>query len=79
MHVINALREKGRVVSEDVAVVGYDDIELSSYFHPPLTTVRQPVREAGRAMVAALLQQTEGQNVASIQLPTSLVSRSSSL
>ena len=79
MTVINALREQGRVVPEDVAVVGYDDIELSSYFHPPLTTVRQPVREAGRAMVAALLQQTEGQNVASIQLPTSLVSRSSSL
>jgi DNA-binding LacI/PurR family transcriptional regulator len=79
MTVINALREQGRVVPEDVAVVGYDDIELSSYFHPPLTTVRQPVQEAGRAMVAALLQQTEGRNAASIQLPTSLVSRSSSL
>jgi DNA-binding LacI/PurR family transcriptional regulator len=79
MTVINALREQGRVVPEDVAVVGYDDIELSSYFHPPLTTVRQPVQEAGRAMVAALLQQIEGQNAASIQLPTSLVSRSSSL
>jgi DNA-binding LacI/PurR family transcriptional regulator len=78
MMAINSLRELGRVVPEDVAVVGYDDIELSSYFHPPLTTVRQPVREAGRAMVAALLQQTEGQATASIELPTTLVRRASS-
>jgi len=78
MMAINTLREQGRVVPEDVAVVGYDDIELSSYFHPPLTTVRQPVREAGRAMVASLLQQTEGQPASSCELPTTLVHRASS-
>jgi len=65
-------------VPDDVAVVGYDDIELSSYFHPPLTTVRQPVRDAGRAMVTALLAQTEGQPARSVELPTSLIQRASS-
>jgi len=78
MMTINALREQGRSVPGDVAVVGYDDIELSSYFHPPLTTVRQPVQEAGRAMVAALLAQTEGQTARSVELPTSLIQRASS-
>lgn len=79
MMAINTLREQGRAVPEDVAVVGYDDIELSSYFHPPLTTVRQPVQEAGRAMVAALLQLTEGRQAPSVELPTALVRRSSSI
>ena len=79
MMVINTLRAQGRAVPHDVAVVGYDDIELASYFHPPLTTVRQPVPAAGRAMVAALLQQTEGQAAPSVELPTTLIHRASSL
>jgi DNA-binding LacI/PurR family transcriptional regulator len=78
MKAINTLRDQGRKVPEDVAVVGYDDIELSSYFHPPLSTVRQPVQAAGRAMVAALLQLTEGRAAPSLQLPTELVQRASS-
>ena len=37
---IRALRESGRRVPEDVAVVGYDDIPLAAYAHPALTTMR---------------------------------------
>jgi DNA-binding LacI/PurR family transcriptional regulator len=78
MNAINTMREHGLFVPGQVAVVGYDDIELSSYFHPPLTTVQQPIREAGRALVAALLELVEGRAAPSQQLPTKLVVRSSS-
>lgn len=75
---INTLRQHGLRIPEDVAVVGYDDIELSTYFHPPLSTVRQPIQAAGRALVASLLALTEGQPVLSQQLPTELVVRATS-
>lgn len=78
MTAINALRRHGLRVPEDVAVVGYDDIELSSYFHPPLSTVRQPIRAAGRALVAALLALVDGAPAASRQLATELVVRATS-
>lgn len=78
MTTINALRQRGRRVPEDVAVVGYDDIELSSYFHPPLSTVRQPVHAAGRALVEALLALLDGEAVPSRQLATELVVRATS-
>ncbi|CAN7608504.1 LacI family DNA-binding transcriptional regulator [Pseudoduganella sp. LjRoot289] len=77
MAAINTLRELGRPVPDDVAVVGYDDIELASYFHPPLSTVRQPIAAAGRALVASLLELADGQGAASLQLPTELVLRAS--
>lgn len=79
MTAINTFRQLGVDVPGRVAVVGYDDIELASYFHPPLTTVRQPVREAGRALVASLLELTEGRAAPSLQLPTQLIIRSSSI
>ena len=79
MKAINALRAQGRSVPGEVAVVGYDDIELASYFHPPLSSVRQPVQAAGRAMVASLLALVDGQPAPSQQLPTELVVRASSL
>jgi len=42
------------VVPRDLAVVGYDDIELSAFTVPPLTTVAQPKREMGRRSVRLL-------------------------
>lgn len=79
MTAINTFRQLGMDVPGRVAVVGYDDIELASYFHPPLSTVQQPVREAGRALVASLLELTEGRAAPSLQLPTQLIVRSSSV
>jgi DNA-binding LacI/PurR family transcriptional regulator len=79
MTAINTLRQLGMDVPVRVAVVGYDDIELASYFHPPLSTVRQPIREAGRALVASLLELTEGRPAPSLQLPTQLIVRASSV
>lgn len=44
---MNAIREKGLSVPEDIAVVGFDDVEAARHFQPPLTTLRPPLREVG--------------------------------
>lgn len=76
---IHALRERGLRIPQDIAVVGYDDIELAAYCDPPLTTVRQPIQAAGHRLVAALLALIEGQPSPSQQLETELVCRASSV
>lgn len=76
---INSLRENNYRVPDDVAVVGYDDIELARYFHPPLTTVRQPMAQAGLALVDALLTLIEDGNSVAQLLPTELMVRASSV
>ena len=78
MTVLSALRTHGVRVPDQVRVVGYDDIALAEHFHPPLSTVRQPIVDAGVALVEALLQQLAGQRVANLLLPTTLVVRESS-
>jgi LacI family transcriptional regulator len=45
--VIHGLRSRGLRAPEDVAVVGYDDVELAAMTDPPLTTVHQPTYELG--------------------------------
>jgi DNA-binding LacI/PurR family transcriptional regulator len=53
---IQALRESGKRVPEDVSVVGFDDIQSAAYHHPGLTTVRQPLREMGVVAAETLLR-----------------------
>lgn len=77
MTVISTLRRLGREVPTDVLVAGYDDIELSRHFHPPLTTVRQPIAEAGQALVEQLLAQLGGAKAQPTLLPTTLEVRES--
>jgi DNA-binding LacI/PurR family transcriptional regulator len=69
---MGALRERGVPIPGQVRVVGYDDILLSMHVHPTLTTVRQPIEQAGRALVALLFESIA-------VLPTELVVRDSSL
>lgn len=78
MTAISTLREHQRQVPADIAVVGYDDIQLAAYFHPPLTTIRQPIEAAGRALVDALLALIRGERAAPQLLPTHLIVRSTS-
>lgn len=77
MTAIDSLRAQGREVPAEVAVVGYDDVGQSAYFHPRLTTVRQPIAAAGQALVASLLSIIDGKPAASQQLPTELIVRAS--
>ena len=53
---IRALREAGRRIPDDMAIVGYDDIPPASYCYPPLTTVRQPMQEVGRLATKLLVE-----------------------
>ena len=56
---IRALREAGRRIPEDVALVGYDDIPLAPFASPPLTTVRSDPIGHGRQAVTMLLGQIQ--------------------
>jgi LacI family purine nucleotide synthesis repressor len=54
-----ALHETGHHVPDDVAVVGFDGLPSSRYTIPPLTTVRQPVYDKGKAAVDMLVDEIE--------------------
>jgi LacI family transcriptional regulator len=55
MGAILALREAGLRVPKDVSVVGFDDVLAASTYSPPLTTIRQPLRDMGQAAASTLL------------------------
>jgi len=60
--VVRALRERGREVGDDVAVIGFDDIPAAADQQPPLSTVKQPIAALGTAMTRLLLDRIEGRS-----------------
>jgi len=77
--VMQAARELGVRIPEDLSLIGYDDIEASQLTCPALTTVRQPTVEKGRAAAQLLLQRIEERTLAAehVVLPVELVERAS--
>jgi DNA-binding LacI/PurR family transcriptional regulator len=76
--VLNAALASGTHVPVDLSVVGFDDIPLSAWTNPPLTTVRQPIVEKGRLAARILIDRMNGRAVDSpTPLATSLVVRTS--
>ncbi len=77
---LQALSEAGIAVPEDIAVIGFDDLEFSLLTNPPLTTVKQPRFELGKKALSVLIallngeQKEEGVN---ISFPTELIIRRS--
>jgi LacI family transcriptional regulator len=76
---LQAARERGLRVPEDLSIAGFDDIDLSRVTDPPLTTVRQPLREMGRIAVTQLMRMLDGHQPEAlhIELATTLVVRDS--
>lgn len=77
--VLRAAYELGLRVPQDVSIVGYDDVTVSQWIEPALTTVHQPLREMAATATRMLLQLADGQTLAHqrIELATELVVRRS--
>lgn len=77
--VTEAARVTGRRIPEDLSVVGFDDLPMSRWVSPPLTTVRQPLAEMGRTAAEVLLTMIDGREPhgRQVELATELVVRSS--
>lgn len=76
---LHAVQARGLAAGRDLAVIGFDDAPMSQYLIPPLTTLRQPVREAGRLCVEILVALLEGREPERRQvlLPPQLIIRES--
>jgi DNA-binding LacI/PurR family transcriptional regulator len=75
LHVIHS---HGLRVPEDISLAGFDDLYITQYMHPPLTTVRQPMRQMGRLAMETLLQLLSGAASAHhIEVPGELIVRES--
>ena len=61
---MRALAERGRRVPEDVSVVGFDDVHISAFINPPLTTVHQPAAEIAQRATELLIALIHGREVA---------------
>ncbi|MFV0574131.1 MAG: substrate-binding domain-containing protein [Vibrio sp.] len=59
---MSRLQEKGMKIPEDISVIGYDNIDISPYFSPPLTTIHQPKRRLGKNAVEILLERIKNKH-----------------
>lgn len=76
--VLEAFKQVGLRVPEDVSVAGFDDSIFARLLSPPLTTVRAPIEEVGREAVRQLTRQIHGGEVEPVTIiPTEVVVRRS--
>ncbi|GAA3590276.1 LacI family DNA-binding transcriptional regulator [Nonomuraea rosea] len=77
--VMEAARARGLRIPDDLSVVGFDDTQIAQMASPPLTTVRQPLREMGGVALRTALRLAAGERVDShhVELATELVVRGS--
>jgi LacI family transcriptional regulator len=76
---LRAARERGLHVPENLSIVGFDDFPLAGGANPPLTTIRQPAAEMGRAGVGLIVRQLTSREIRGpqLELPTRLIVRES--
>jgi LacI family transcriptional regulator len=77
---MSAAQERGLVVGKDIAITGFDDIPMSEYAHPSLTTLHQPLYQIGGMVCEMLIQLIRGKPLEEkyILLKPELVVRQSS-
>lgn len=73
---MRTLAERGLRVPQDVAVVGFDDIDAARFTDPPLTTVRQPIAEVAGTIVQMLVHGVDAK-ADPVIFPTELIVRDS--
>ena len=77
---MKAVHELGLRIPDDIAIVGYDDIDFAFCLESPLTTIRFPKREIGEEAISVLEKKIDGQKCHSnLKIPVELVIRQSSL
>lgn len=74
---MDVIREQGRRVPEDVAIVGYDDLSIAEHSNPPLTTIRQNIPLAGKLLAQNLIQYLQTGTVTNVSIPVELILRKS--
>lgn len=75
---MSVARRHGLRVPDDVAVIGYNDSEMSQLLPIPLTSVRVPRREMGRLAVELLMKRMNGEDVDSVLMAPEVIARESS-
>ncbi|RLC68777.1 MAG: LacI family transcriptional regulator [Chloroflexi bacterium] len=77
---MNAIRDRGLAVPDDVAIIGFDDIPLASYVRPTLSTLRQDFYGIGERLVRMLMALLRGEEMTEPQkiLEPTLIIRESS-
>jgi len=75
---MKAAIEKGYKIPEDISFLGYENIFLSAFTNPPLTTIKHPKKEMGRVAMKLLLDLMSNKRIKEkrIFLETSLIERS---
>lgn len=74
---LRALEASGKTCPGDVAVVGFDDLEVAQHARPALTTIRQDLGRGARTLVEFLFRRLQGEETPSATLPVELVVRKS--
>jgi DNA-binding LacI/PurR family transcriptional regulator len=77
INAMGVLNARGLKVPDDIAVIGYDDVDASRHSFPPLSTIRQPLDIAAKALLESLQEVMRGGQPASRQLSSELVVRES--
>ncbi len=79
--VLNAAVERGLRVPQDISIVGFDDIYLSKFTNPPMTTIRQPRKDMCEAAVHCLVSRIQNTKrpVSNTLINVELVERSSTM
>ncbi len=81
MGAMDAIRNRGLHVPEDISILGFDDIPQAALVRPALTTVRQPLEQMGRVATQMLIDKLKNpkSEIGRIELPTELIVRNSTL
>jgi DNA-binding LacI/PurR family transcriptional regulator len=74
---MDVIREHGKRVPQDVAVVGYDDLSIAEHSNPPLTTIRQNIPLAGKLLAQNLIQFLGSGVATTVTIPVELIVRKS--